>query len=84
MALVAAAAVAGTLALSPVLGRVVMLADLALVALAHAAVSTLRRADPSPRGRAFLAALVVVGALGVVIAIVAPLPWVFVLGEVGP
>lgn len=84
VALVAAAAVAGTLALSPVLGRVVMLADLALVALAHAAVSTLRRADPSPRGRAFLAALVVVGALGVVIAIVAPLPWAFVLGEVGP
>lgn len=84
VALAAGVAVAGALALSPVLGRVVALADLALVALAHAAVSTLRRADPSPRGRAFLAALVVVGALGVVIAIVAPLPWAFVLGELGP
>lgn len=84
VALAAAVAAAGALALSPVLGRVVLLADLALLALAHAAVSTLRRADPSPRGRAFLSALVVVGALGVIIAIVAPLPWAFVLAELGP
>ncbi len=80
---VAAVSVLAVASFSPVLARVVMLADLGLLALAHAAISTVHRVAPAPRGRVFLAALVLLGALGIVLAIVGPLPWSFVLSELG-
>jgi hypothetical protein len=78
---IAALVVLAVSTFSPVLARVVALLDLAIVALAHAASSTLVRVDPTPRFRIFLLAVVLAGTLGALIAIIAPLPWAFVLSE---
>lgn len=80
---VAALAVLGAMSVSPILGRVAMLANLGLLALAHAALSTVYRVAPAPRGRVFLAVLVLAGSGGVLLAILSPLPWAFVLGQLG-
>lgn len=83
LAAIAGASVLAVATFSPVLARVVMLADLGILALAHAALSTVHRVAPAPRGRVFLAMLVLAGTTGVILAIASPLPWAFVLSELG-
>jgi len=81
--LAGAAAIAALLAawVSPVLAQLVILVDLAALVLAHAGLATIHRVGPSPKGRVFLAVLVLLGSAGAVLAVLAPIPWSFVLEQ---
>lgn len=66
---------------SPMLGRVAALLFFAWLSLAHAAWSTMVRSDPGPRGRAFIAVLLLVGVLGAGLAVFSGVPWGFALAQ---
>lgn len=67
---------------SPLLGRLLALVFLAWGLLGHAAISAARRTAAPLRMRLFLATLLALGMVGVALAVLAPIPWPFVLEQV--
>ncbi|MFO0727068.1 MAG: hypothetical protein U1E65_25025 [Myxococcota bacterium] len=64
---------------SPLLGRLLALIFLAWAVLGHAAASAIRRTAAPRRMRVFVVVLLGLGMVGVSLAILAPIPWSFVL-----
>lgn len=67
---------------SPLIGRLLALVFLAWGLLGHAAISAARRTAAPLRMRLFLVTLLGLGMVGVALAVLAPIPWPFVLEQV--